>query len=79
MRLKSRSRNRLILRWNRPIRDRREGWNVYYWVALPDVFRLLDSARAMVGGGATPKLVPTRLADCACPKCTAVADPAPGR
>ena len=60
------------------VRDRRDGWNVYYGVAQPDVFALLDMARAMVGGTPASDPHPTRLADCPCPKCTAVADPVPG-
>ena len=60
------------------VHDRREGWNVYYWVAQPNLFILLDTARTMVGGGAAPNAIPTRLIDCPCPQCTAVADPAPG-
>jgi hypothetical protein len=50
----------------------------HHWVAQPDVFTLLDTARAMVGGGAAPDAIPTRLVDCPCPKCAVVADPVPG-
>jgi ArsR family transcriptional regulator len=67
-----------VLREAGLVHDRREGWNVYYWVVQPDVFTLLDTARAMVGGGAAPDAIPTRLVDCPCPQCTAVADPVPG-
>ena len=67
-----------VLREAELLRDRREGWNVYYWVPQPDVFTLLDTARAMVGGGAAPDPISTRLADCPCPKCAAAADPVPG-
>lgn len=67
-----------VLREAGLVHDRREGWNVYYWVAQPDVFTLLDTARVMVGG-ASPDAIPTRLADCPCPQCAAVADPAPGQ
>jgi ArsR family transcriptional regulator len=60
------------------VRDRREGWNVYYWIAQPDVFTLLETARAMVGGAPAPDAIPSRLIDCPCPQCTARADPVPG-
>jgi len=50
------------------VHDRREGWNVYYWVARPEVFTLLDTALLMVGG-ATKRDLPARLPNCACPKC----------
>ena len=58
--------------------DRRDGWNVYYSVAKPDVFTLLDTARAMVGGTPAGAAIATRLVDCPCPHCAAVVDPAPG-
>lgn len=67
-----------VLREAGLVRDHREGSNVYYWVAQPDVFTLLDTARAMVGGTPAPAALPTRLADCPCPRCTGSADPAPG-
>ena len=51
------------------VRDRREGWNVYYRVAKPEVFTLLDIALVMVGGTADRKRFPERLPDCPCPKC----------
>lgn len=47
--------------------DRRDGWNVYYRVAQPELFALLDTAQALTG--AAPR-DPGRQADCACPKCT---------
>jgi ArsR family transcriptional regulator len=67
-----------VLREAGLLRDRREGWNVYYWVAQPDVFTLLDTARMMVGDDAAPVSIPARLVDCPCPRCAAVADAAPG-
>jgi DNA-binding transcriptional ArsR family regulator len=51
------------------VRDRRDGWNIYYSVAQPDVFALLDIALRMVGGTADPDRRPERVRDCACPKC----------
>jgi DNA-binding transcriptional ArsR family regulator len=51
------------------VRDRRDGWNVYYSVGQPDVFALLDTALRMVGGTADRDRLPERLPDCACPKC----------
>jgi DNA-binding transcriptional ArsR family regulator len=51
------------------VRDRRDGWNVYYSVAQPDVFALLDTALRMVGGTADGDRLPERLPNCACPKC----------
>ena len=51
------------------VRDRRDGWNVYYSVAQPDVFALLDTALRMVGGTTERDQLPERVPDCACPKC----------
>ena len=51
------------------VRDRRDGWNVYYSVAHPDVFALLDTALRMVGGTTDRDRLPERVLDCACPKC----------
>lgn len=48
------------------VADSREGWNVYYGVTEPDVFALLDMARAMLGMP-TPTTLPH--ADCPCPRC----------
>lgn len=51
------------------VRDRRDGWNVYYSVAHPDVFVLLDTALRMVGGTTDRDRLPERVLDCPCPKC----------
>jgi len=51
------------------VRDRRDGWNVYYSVAHPDVFALLDTALRMVGGTTDRDRLPERVLDCPCPKC----------
>jgi ArsR family transcriptional regulator len=51
------------------VRDRREGWNIYYSVAQPDVFALLDTALRMVGGTTNRGRLPERILDCMCPKC----------
>lgn len=51
------------------VRDRREGWNVYYQIVRPELFALLDAALAMVSATAEPAPQPRPSADCACPKC----------
>lgn len=58
-----------VLREAGLVRDRRDGWNVYYWVAQPAVFALLDTARLMVGGTADHDRPPERVVNCSCPKC----------
>ena len=57
----------MVLREAGLIEDRREGWNVYYRVADPAVFTVIDAARFALGepGPASPA-----VADgCDCPKC----------
>jgi DNA-binding transcriptional ArsR family regulator len=52
------------------IRDRREGWNIFYFVARPEIHAVLDAARSMPGaGGRTPVRRPAQSARCPCPKC----------
>lgn len=57
-----------VLREAGLVRDRRDGWNVFYWVVQPQVFELLDAAREMVGGPVLAKR-DAALASCDCPKC----------
>ncbi|NTV64819.1 MAG: helix-turn-helix transcriptional regulator [Oscillochloris sp.] len=48
--------------------DQRDGLNIYYGLARPEVLTLLDTARAIVGEpGAGPAEAPV---DCPCPRCT---------
>lgn len=56
------------------VEDRRDGWNVYYRVARPEVFALLDVSRAMVGGrlSAAPRGQPVE--GCTCPRCALAAE-----
>lgn len=53
------------------IRDRRAGWNIYYEVALPELFALLDLSRALVGVTASDTRAQARLPNCPCPTCAA--------
>ncbi len=56
------------------VQDRRDGWNMYYRVIRPDVFKLMESA----GGPASrpgrasdrPRRARAAVADCPCPKCS---------
>lgn len=49
------------------VRDRRDGWNVYYCVAEPAVFLLLDTMQRMLGETATA--ADAHVVRCPCPKC----------
>ncbi len=53
------------------ISDQRDGLNIYYRVTRPEVFNLIDAARAMLGV-AQPRNTPDAV-DCPCPKCTSIA------
>ncbi|MBL8055821.1 MAG: helix-turn-helix transcriptional regulator [Anaerolineales bacterium] len=56
------------------VQDRREGPNVFYRVAEPAIFRVIDAANPV----GEPAAVPTaRPAECPCPKCQPVAEPMP--
>jgi DNA-binding transcriptional ArsR family regulator len=55
------------------IQDRRDGWNIFYRVAKPEVFELIDATAGLTGeksplAGENP---PPRqsLPTCPCPKC----------
>src|SRR5690349_3529856 len=63
-----------ILRTAGLIRDRRVGWNIYYEVALPEVFALLDLSRAAVGVAAEDRPTQEVSHDCPCPKCAEKAE-----
>jgi ArsR family transcriptional regulator len=56
------------------IRERRDGWNMYYRVIRPDVFALIERAGGPASrpGKAFDRLHRARapIADCPCPKCS---------
>lgn len=58
-----------VLRKAGLIADRREGLNMFYRITQPMVLDLLDTARAMVGAGATLPRTPIPLDACRCPRC----------
>lgn len=56
-----------VLREAGLIADERDGWNIYYRVTQPEVFKLIDTARSMFGIEVTyDQLNDT---ECPCPKC----------
>jgi len=61
----------MVLRQAGLVASRREGWNVYYRVARPEVYALLEAAFAAVEpeGAAPPSLRHTQPVACPCPKC----------
>ncbi len=59
----------MVLREAGLVDDRRDGWNVYYHVAKPDIWGVIDSARAMLGEKPR-QAIPKVIASCTCPHCT---------
>ncbi len=51
------------------VQDRRDGWNVFYHVAKPDVFTVIDVGRDLLGRPRARKPRAGRLPNCPCPHC----------
>lgn len=59
----------MVLREACLVDDRRDGWNIYYRVSKPDVFKVIDAACSALGENkrtSSPAVIPS----CACPHCT---------
>ena len=65
------SQHLMVLRQAGLVEDQRDGWNIYYRVAKPDIFAVLDSARELMGENPTFQGSIRRPGDCPCPKCNA--------
>jgi DNA-binding transcriptional ArsR family regulator len=50
------------------IHDRRDGWNIFYRVADPRIYSVMDTIRLMTGQPAPAPL--NENTDCPCPQCT---------
>jgi len=59
----------MVLREAGLIEDRREGWNSYYRVIKPEVYRLLDQAGEIMGEQSSFLSKTTQTSECPCPKC----------
>ena len=52
------------------IRDRRDGWNIFYSVSRPEILPIVDGVRSMPGVREKPPVRRAeRSARCPCPKC----------
>ena len=49
------------------IEDRRDGWNIFYRVVKPQVYTVVDAARALTQES---PFTSRNAATCACPKCS---------
>jgi ArsR family transcriptional regulator len=62
-----------ILRATQIIIDRRDGLNMFYRVVRPEVFAVLDAARALNPMAVTAPPATIQMEACPCPKCSPVA------
>ncbi len=59
----------MVLREAGLVDDHRDGWNVYYRVIKPNVFAVIDAARAALGESKRVSSLSV-IPSCACPHCT---------
>lgn len=57
-----------VLREAGLVEDRRDGWNIYYQVAKPEIYRVLDAVKEMSGISVSESPRRTAAA-CPCPRC----------
>jgi ArsR family transcriptional regulator len=57
-----------VLRQAGLIRDRRDGWNIFYQIADNRIFEVIDLVRQMTGAKAA--ILKEPAAACACPRCS---------
>jgi len=60
----------MVLRAAGLLADRREGWNVYYRVARPEIYTLIDALHQVSQDGEAATL-PFIAPSCTCPRCQA--------
>lgn len=61
----------MILRDAGLVKDRRDGWNIFYRVVEPRVFDLIEQAQLIAGEPVKPVRRRIRSSTCPCPKCSA--------
>jgi len=64
----------MVLREAGLVVDERDGLNSYYRVTNPQVFTLIDTARAMYGVEMDTRHIGAPAAACPCPRCNPVAE-----
>lgn len=65
------SQHLMVLREAQIVADRREGWNIYYRVIRPEIFKIIDVAREVLGDTADQMTfsLHSRSDVCSCPRC----------
>ena len=58
-----------VLREAGIVEDRRDGWNIFYRVAKPAVYSLINQAGQLMGQAKVDSDLPRKPANCPCPKC----------
>ncbi len=66
----------MVLREAGLVTDRRDGWNIYYCVAKPEIFGVLDAVNRVTGRANRLNLPLAAINSCNCPHCQTV-DKAP--
>lgn len=60
----------MVLREAGLVKDRRDGWNIFYRVIRPEIFAVLDAALEITGKDHVRLPVIQVLQSCPCPKCS---------
>jgi ArsR family transcriptional regulator len=60
-----------VLREAGIIQDRRDGWNIFYRVVKPEIFKILDAANLISGVESRYDTPRQSIPQCPCPKCAA--------
>jgi len=68
------SQHLMVLREAGLVKDRREGWNIFYRVIKPEIYQVIDAAHLLLGDSSqqvSPLIAGTGQSACPCPKCKA--------
>lgn len=65
------SQHLMVLRDAGLVSDRRDGWNVFYRVARPEIYQVIDTVSAFIGVTPGQPFLPSKQGGraCPCPKC----------
>ncbi len=77
------SQHLMILRDAGLVSDRRDGWNIFYHVSKPEIYKVIDELRTFIdpasseqgGDKESDEGKPGNKRPCPCPKCNARAEP----